>query len=102
MSTDKATIARGLLEGELIEKILSAAFKVHNALGCGFLEKVYENALLVQLTRMGLTVTKQQPYKVQYEGAIVGDYFADLVVEKRVIVECKALAALDGIHESNS
>jgi len=100
MDTDVKHFPGNLLEAELTEQILGAAFKVHNALGCGFLEKVYENALFVELRRMNLTAEQQRLYKVHYEGAVVGEYVADLVVEGRVIVECKALGSLDGSHES--
>jgi GxxExxY protein len=101
MNTDKKIREiPALPEAELTEKTLGAAFKVQNTLGCGFLEKVYENALLVDLARMRLAVEQQKSFKVKYEGAIVGEYQADLVVENRVIVECKALSSLDGAHES--
>jgi GxxExxY protein len=87
-------------EQELTEKVLGAAFKVQNALGCGFLEKVYENALVVELSRTGLRLQQQKPLQIKYEGAIVGEYLADLVVEDRVIVECKAATNLDAVHEA--
>ena len=87
-------------EQELTEKILGAAFKVQNTLGCGFLEKVYENALVVELSREGLRLHQQKSLQVKYEGAIVGEYLADLVVEDRVIVECKAVSQLDPVHEA--
>lgn len=88
------------LEQELTEKILGAAFKVQNTLGCGFLEKVYENAMVVELSREGLSLQQQKLLQVKYEGVIVGDYLADLVVEDRVIVECKAVGQLDPVHEA--
>ena len=87
-------------EQELTEKILGAAFKVQNTLGCGFLEKVYENALVVELSREALRLQQQKSLQVKYEGAIVGEYLADLVVENRVIVECKAVGQLDPVHEA--
>ncbi len=89
-----------LLEEELTEKILGAAFKVQNTLGCGFLEKVYENAMVVELSRAGISVEQQKPMQVRYQGAIVGEYQADLVVDGRVIVELKAASKLDSIHEA--
>ncbi len=88
------------LEQELTEKILGAAFKVQNTLGCGFLEKVYENAMVVELSREGLSLQQQKLLQVKYEGVIVGDYLADFVVEDRVIVECKAVGQLDPVHEA--
>lgn len=89
-----------LIEGELTDKILAAAFKVHNTLGCGFLERVYESALQVELTKAGLAAERQKPLKVTYEGIIVGDYQADLIIEGRVVVECKAVSRLEPIHEA--
>jgi GxxExxY protein len=88
------------LEAELTDKILAAAFKIHNVLGSGFLEKVYENALVVELSRNGLAVEQQRAFKVLYEGVVVGDYVADLVACGRVIVECKAVAYLESVHEA--
>jgi GxxExxY protein len=87
-------------EAALTEKILAAAFKVQNTLGCGFLEKVYENALAVELAQRELPVEQQKALKVLYEGAVVGDYQADLVVDGRVLVECKAVSTLDPVHEA--
>jgi GxxExxY protein len=79
--------------------IIGGAFKVHNTLGHGFLEKVYENALRIELVKQGLEVKQQEPIKVYYEGQVVGDYYADLWVEDRVIVEIKAVRALNKAHE---
>lgn len=75
-------------------------FKVYNTLGYGFLERVYENAMRVELERQGLTVASQVPIKVYYEGIMVGDYVADLCVEKTVIVELKAANGLEKAHEA--
>ena len=83
---------------ELTERIIGCAFKVSNALGCGFLEKVYENAIATELRRSGLNVEQQASVTVRYEGEVVGDYCADLIVENRVIVELKAVKALDNVH----
>jgi GxxExxY protein len=74
---------------ELTEKIIKAFFKVYNTLGYGFLEKVYLNALLIELVKMGLIVTKEKRVLVYYEGEVVGDYNADLTVENVVICELK-------------
>lgn len=87
-------------EQHLTEKVLAAAFAVHNTLGCGFLEKVYSNALLVELRGLGLACEHEVAFKVKYKDVEVGDYFADLIVEKRVVVELKACAALDSSHEA--
>jgi GxxExxY protein len=86
-------------DGTLTEKTIGCAFKVHNTLGAGFLEKVYENALRVELVKQGLEVKQQVPIKVCYESQVVGDYYADLWVENRVIVEVKAVHALAKEHE---
>ena len=74
----------------LTKKIIKAFYNVYNTLGYGFLEKVYENAMLIELRKMGLNVVQQQRIVVFYEGIKVGDYFADLIVENKVIVELKA------------
>ncbi len=80
---------------DITEKVLAAAFKVHKKLGFGFLEKVYKNAMLVELKKSGLKVEPEKPIKVYYEGEEVGDYFADLIVEDKVIVELKAVENLN-------
>ena len=72
---------------------------MYNTLGYGFLERVYGNALLLELTKMGLSVEKQKQIKVYYEGKDVGEYFADLIVEGLVIVELKASEYLCEEHE---
>jgi GxxExxY protein len=101
MNTDSNPIRSSiLLEGDLTEAILGAAFKVLNTLGAGFLEKVYENALALELRKAGLAVECQRPFAIRYEGAVVGDYLADLVVAGKVIVECKAATNLDPVHEA--
>jgi GxxExxY protein len=87
-------------EQDFTERILAAAFAVHNTLGCGFLEKVYSKALLVEVRGLGLACEHEVAFKVKYKSVEVGDYFADLIVEKRVVVELKACAALDSTHEA--
>lgn len=84
---------------DLTEKIIKAFYKVYNTLGFGFLEKVYENALFIELRNMGLFVEKQRRIKVFYESQEVGDYFADLIVAEKVIIELKASEALCEEHE---
>ncbi|MEW6359137.1 MAG: GxxExxY protein [Planctomycetota bacterium] len=84
---------------EVSEKVIKAAYQVHNTLGFGFLEKVYENALAIELREVGLSAEQQQPVKVSYRGAIVGDYVADLIVDGRILVELKSVATLDKSHE---
>ncbi len=82
----------------LSEKVIAAAYAVANALGCGYLEKVYENALALELRSLGLDVKQQWGIRVRYRGADVGEYFADLLVEGRLLVELKAVKALEDIH----
>jgi GxxExxY protein len=82
----------------ITEKIIGCAYKVGNELGRGFLEKVYENALVHELRKAGLRVEQQVPLKVWYDGIVVGDYVADIVVEGVVLVELKAIESLDKIH----
>ncbi|TAN38627.1 MAG: GxxExxY protein [Verrucomicrobia bacterium] len=84
---------------ELTETIIGAAFKVHNTLGAGFLEKVYENALCLDLRNAGLHVEQQRAIPVCYAGEIVGDYIADAVVNDVLILEIKAVSNLDKTHE---
>jgi GxxExxY protein len=88
------------LHGDLTEKIIGAAFEVHGVLGYGFLEKVYENALLAELSKRGLRAEAQMPIKVKYKDIIVGDYVADLLVEGKVIVEIKTEAEYNKMHEA--
>lgn len=83
----------------LTERIIGCAYAVHNALGPGFLEKVYENALRIELQESGLSVAQQHPIPVRYRGLVVGDFFADLMVEGRVIMELKAVQKLAKEHE---
>jgi len=83
----------------LTEQIIQAAFTVHNTLGSGFLEKVYENALAIELDKTGLKVAQQVPLRVVYKDLIVGEYCADLVVEGKIILELKAVAHILPIHE---
>ena len=75
-----------MLDDDLTKRIISCAYKVHKALGPGFLEKLYENALRIELEKLGIRVEQQQPINVEYEGQIVGEYYADLWVDERVVV----------------
>jgi GxxExxY protein len=90
----------GYLYEELTEKIIASAFKVHNKLGFGFLEKVYENALRVELSRQGYKVEQQKAITVYYEDEPVGNYCADLLVNDQVIIEVKVASAIDKAHEA--
>jgi len=85
---------------QVSERIIGGAFTVANTLGSGFLEKVYENALAHELRSRGLPVAQQQGVVVCYNGIVVGEYTADLVVDGSVIVELKAVRALDNVHRA--
>ena len=96
MESNQAKIE--LLHAALTDQIIKAFYNVYNSLGYGFLEKVYENALAFELREMGLSVECQKPLNVSYRNQIVGEYFADLVVEGKVIIELKAM---ETIHEAH-
>ncbi|MBE0532869.1 MAG: GxxExxY protein [Rhodospirillales bacterium] len=82
----------------ITEGVIGCAYRVSNTLGAGFLEKVYENALALELRKAGLQVVQQVPVKVRYDGIVVGDYVTDLLVEQGVIVEPKAVKKLEAVH----
>ena len=88
-----------LLHKELTNKIINCFYTVYNTLGFGFLEKVYENSLMIELQKQGLRAEKQKPIKVYYSEHIVGEYFADIIVEDTIITELKAAEFLIGEHE---
>ena len=92
MDTDKIN--------QLTEQIIGCAFRVGSKLGCGFLEKCYENALAYELRKLGLKVEQQVPLKVWYDEIVVGEYIADLLVADIVLVELKAGQGLDPIHSA--
>ena len=85
---------------ELTYEINGAVFEVNRILGPGFLEKVYENALLMELKARGIAAAAQYPIKVRYKDQIVGEYFADLLVEDQVIIELKTVNKIENIHEA--
>ena len=89
-----------MLHKDLTDKILKAYYTVYNTLGYGFLEKVYENALLLELQQLGLQAETQQKVVVYYRDQPVGDYFADIVVNDTVIIELKAAEALREEHKA--
>ena len=84
---------------QLTEQIIKGFYIVYRALGYGFLEKVYENALVLELHQRGADVRQQVPITVCYRGGIVGEYVADLVVAGKVIVELKATSRIEPFHE---
>ena len=88
------------LHKEITSKIIQAFYKVYNTLGYGFLEKVYENAMRIEISKSGLHVEQQKNIKVFYESEQVGDYYADLLIENLIIVELKAAETICDEHET--
>ena len=84
---------------EITEKIIGCAFKISKAMGHGFLESVYGKCMVIELRKAGLKVETQKAIQVKYEGEAVGNFFADLFVEGKVIVELKAIRTLSVVHE---
>ena len=91
---------RRLMLDQVTEKVIGCVHQVSNALGAGFLEKVYENALAVDLRHSGLKVVQQQRIEVRYKDVLVGDYVADLLINDAVLVEVKAVKHLDDVHSA--
>ncbi|MCK4649606.1 GxxExxY protein [Candidatus Pacearchaeota archaeon] len=85
---------------ELTAEVIQIFYKVYNSLGYGFLERVYENALKIEFRKAGLNFKNQVPIKVYYKGEIVGDYFADFIIDGKVVVEIKATLGLGVSDES--
>ena len=94
MNTDVETL------NSITERVIGCAYKVGSKLGCGFLEKCYENALAYELRKAGLSVAQQVALKVWYDEIVVGEFFADLIVEGVVMIELKAIQSLDTIHSA--
>ena len=94
MTVDEATL------NDLSHRVIGSALVVINTLGIGFVEKVYENALARELRKSGLAVVQQRDVTVWYDGAVVGDYTVDLLVEGVLMVELKAIKVLDTIHRA--
>jgi GxxExxY protein len=94
MNTDEKTL------NPITEKIIGCAYKVGSKLGCGFLERCYENAMVYELRKLGLKVEQQVPLKVWYDDIIVGEYVADLIVEDSILIELKAIQGLEPIHSA--
>ena len=89
-----------MLFEELTEKILEASFEVSRELGAGFLESVYEKALFVALRQKGLTLVCQVPLKVKFRGVVVGDFYADMLVENKVLLELKSVSRIMPAHKA--
>ena len=84
---------------ELIKIVIGAAFKVHNTLGAGFLESVYEKAMMIELKKTGLAAQRQNRMSVIYDGEIIGDFFADILVESTLILELKTVEKFSKSHD---
>ena len=83
---------------QITEKIIGCVYTVSNTLGVGFLEKVYENALIHEIKKAGLEIKHQYPIKVIYDNVVVGDYKTDILVEDSVLVELKVVKSFDDAH----
>jgi GxxExxY protein len=84
---------------DLTRTVIGCAYKVHQTLGAGFREQVYENALRIELEKLGIAVKQQDKIQISYEGQVVGDYFPDLWIENELIIEIKGLETLIREHE---
>ena len=89
-----------LLHEELTEKVIGICFEVSNELGGGFLESVYQKALTIALTQKGFTVEEQVPLKVKFRGQVVGDFYPDILVNSKLIVELKSIKSISSEHEA--
>jgi GxxExxY protein len=83
---------------QITKKIIGCMYKASNALGCGFVEKVYQNSAVIEIRQSGLRAQQQFPIRVKYGGVIVGEFFADILVEELVLVELKVVRLLDQVH----
>src|ERR1035441_8677586 len=103
MNTDETQIINGEKDFSLqpvTQHLIGAAFEVHNILGFGFFEKVYQRAMQVELQSRGVRVELEPKTQVQFKGVIVGDYAADLLVEGEIVVELKTDAIYQAVHEA--
>ena len=87
------------LHSDLTKIILRAYYSVYNELGYGFLESVYHNSMMIELKKLGLKCEKEKKIEVYYDGILVGNYAADIIVEEKVIIELKAVSKLNSQHE---
>jgi len=98
MNTNKEKI----IYKDLSYKITGLAMEVHSKLGYGFLEKVYENAMMVLLRREGIHAKQQAPITVYFDGEVVGDYYADILVKDKIILELKAIEKITDVHRAQT
>ena len=85
---------------QLTEKIIKACYEVHTELSIGFVEKVYENALVIALRELGLRASPQHPIQVHFRNQVIGEYFADILVEEKIVLELKAVKTLRPEHQA--
>jgi len=85
---------------DLTQKIIEIFYRVYNNLGYGFLEKVYERAMMLELKKSNIPSTSQFPIRVEYDGEVIGEYFADILVDNKVIIEIKAIKNLNPENEA--
>ena len=85
---------------ELTAKIIECAFKVHKNLGFGFLESIYRNALMIELSKAGLQADMEKKIRVHYDGQSIGDFVADVIVENKIILELKCIKQNNPMHEA--
>jgi len=88
------------MEETISQRVIRCAFDVSNSLGAGFLEKIYENALCIELEKNGLKFHAQKPITVRYKGFNIGEYVADIVVEDKLLLELKAVSAFSSSHDA--
>ena len=91
---------KNIIHKDLSYKIVELALEVHNELGCGFLEKVYENALMILFEREGIPAKQQAPADVYFENKVVGQYFADILVDNKIILELKTVDTMANVHKA--
>jgi len=91
---------KNYLHADLTKTIIACAYDVHNQLGFGFSEKVYENALMIKISQRGLVAAQQTPVNVFFENQLVGEYYPDILVESKIIVELKSVSMLLKAHEA--
>ena len=100
MEIKNARVREDCLHSELTEKIIGTFYEVYNQLGFGFLESVYQKAMIIALKQTGFEAIAEAPIRVSFRGHEVGSFYADLLVEKRVILELKAARAIESAHEA--
>lgn len=91
---------KNIIYKDLSYKIVELALEVHNELGCGFLEKVYENALMILLDREGIPAKQQAPTDVYFQNKVVGQYFADILIDNKLILELKTVDTITNVHKA--